>query len=104
MSRRKFIVSLSFAPDKFGVGDELTKNVARNNVFLNVYAVLGAEWLVESGQFAGREEFEGGGSEEEEEEEKEEDVERLLKVAVTEETRQIKRKSCVHLSFRIAKG
>lgn len=102
MSRRKFIVSLSFAPDKFGVGDELTKNVARNNVFLNVYAVLEAEWLVESGQFAGREEFEGGGSEEEEEEEK--DVERLLKVAVTEETRQIKRKSCVHLSFRIAKG
>lgn len=71
-------------------------------MFLNVYAVLGAEWLVESGQFAGREEFEGGGSEEEEEEEK--DVERLLKVAVTEETRQIKRKSCVHLSFRIAKG
>lgn len=102
MSRRKFIVSLSFALDKFGVGDELTKNVARNNVFLNVYAVLEAEWLVESGQFAGREEFEGGGSEEEEEEEK--DVERLLKVAVTEETRQIKRKSCVHLSFRIAKG
>lgn len=42
MSRRKFIVSLSFAPDKFGVGDELTKNVARNNVFLNVYAVLEA--------------------------------------------------------------
>lgn len=103
MSRRKFIVSLSFAPDKFGVGDELTKNVARNNMFLNVYAVLEAEWLVESGQFAGREEFEGGGSEEEEEE-KEEDVERLLKVTVTEETRQIKRKSCVHLSFRIAKG